>query len=300
MNFQTKNIIAGLMLTSVLTSCATVEQAASDLDAAANRIFTGSYATQEVDPVCYMERTALVESGEFFDKALIAATVGGAAIGALTALIAGENVVEGAIIGGVSGLALGYISKLQGEGGAYHVLSTSLTDVREENAKIEKFTNSVRALNRCRKNEAAAIRKDLKDLIITRPQAEERMAAVRMRHTEDVERAQKVSEEIIVHSTTYVDAYNQIAADNGRKGLQVDEYRPKRERRRRGSARRSNKVPKRVTTNENQASLKVNKNQRRDLRKLEKETVTNVNKRDDSLDSIAEAEASGKDGSFTL
>ncbi|MEO1091715.1 MAG: hypothetical protein AAFX81_13850 [Pseudomonadota bacterium] len=263
------------------------------------RLGSGSFASQTADPACYVDRGKVAEFEEYFDKTLVAATFGGAIVGGIAGAAAGGgdigSILAGAAIGGTAALAGTYISKLQG-GGAYQALQTALTDVRTENQRVDQFNAALRALKNCRLAEARQIRTEFLDGAMSKEAAEAQMAAVRTRHDQDIAQGRKVADSISARTDQYVMAYNTIAADNGYRGLEVIAPQP----RQRTRSVRVASAPKATPANDEANSFAMDSAERNDIAELQEECITNVQKRDDCFETLAEAEDAANGGAFTL
>lgn len=230
-------------------------------------LFGDGYLADESD-VCFRQRQAMAEHGSYFDKQLVLATVGGAMAGGLLAALTGENVIAGAAIGGAVGLASGYLLKLQQESvSAHRIVGQVASDVETENGRINALLVSFRALKECRMGEGHAIQRAYSRGTIDKAAARKRMTAARQSYREDVAKFEEIAGQISENSQAYATAYNEIAADNGTARLQVHEP-----------------PDERATA---KGSLHVDN--KRIVKKLRNECLTNVRKRDECIETIRES-----------
>lgn len=276
--------VGSICLPAVLVSgCADMQNAANSLSSGLQSIGESSFASERADPACFRERATLEQFEEKIDKALVAGAIGGAIIGGIAAAATGENIAAGIAIGGVSGLAATYLSKLTGVG-PYQALQTMTTDLAAENQKTEQITQSIRSLRDCRVREADLIRADLKAKRIDRATAEARIGQVRIRNTEDLAKAREVANSVSERTAGYIDSYNEIAAANGVGGLEVANTQVKKTR----------KPPKPKLSAEQSAKLRLNtKSERNGVTALRDDCVTNVRKRDDCVRAVNDVENTG-------
>jgi hypothetical protein len=241
-------------------------------------LFSDAYLRDRSDP-CIEQRRALAEHGSYFDKKLVMATVAGAATGGLIAAFAGENVLLGAAIGGAVGLAGGYLLKMQQEGmDPDTIIGHAFNNVATENRKIDALLVSFRAVKECRKAEGRAIQRAYDGKAIDKVVAQERMAAVRTRYSQDVAELDEIARQISENTETYAAVYNEIAADNGTGTLEVQDYREGHR-----SAHVTRRKPQRVSGTP-QGSLQASNKQ--NVEKLQDECLTNVRKRDECIEEI--------------
>ena len=250
--------------------------------------FSDGYLSSRSD-ACYAQREAMAEHGSFFDKQLVVATAGGAAIGGLIAALRGDNVLEGALIGGAVGLAGGYLLKLQNEGrSADSIIGQAFGDVQAENRKIDNLLVSFRSLKGCRRDQGRAIQAAYNAKTIDKVTAQQRMADVRVLYNEDVAKFRQIADQIAENTESYAAVYNEVAADNRGAGeLQVKDYK----KGRRSARVRRNTPRKQAGT----AKGSLQASNRRNVDKLQDECLTNVRKRDECIEEIQQAEKGSDD-----
>ena len=247
--------------------------------------FSDGYLANRSD-ACFQQRQAMAEHGSFFDKELVAATLGGAAVGGLVAAIRGDNVLEGALIGGAVGLAGGYLLKLQRDGqSADSIIGQAFGDVQAENRKIDNLLGSFRSLKTCRQDQGRTIQASYNAKTIDKVAAQEQMANVRTLYNEDVAKFRQIAEQIAENTDSYAAIYNEVAADNQASTLEVKEYRKGRR-----STRVRRKTPKKQAGT---APGSLRASNRRNVDKLQDECLTNVRKRDEVIEEIQQAEKGG-------
>ncbi|MEM7544016.1 MAG: hypothetical protein AAF367_00625 [Pseudomonadota bacterium] len=279
--------VCGATLLAVAGCGTQVGQSASrDFNAAITQIGSGSlfsdgYLDDKTD-ACYARRQALAEEGSFFDPEIVQSTLLGAGSGVVVALLTGENVLAGAAIGAGLGLAAGYLGKLQQEGlNGTQIASRASSDVRKDNEQIDDLIRSFDQLSDCRKGEGATIQAAFNNGNIDQATAKEQMAGVRARFAEDRAKFKEIAEQISDKSENNAAIYNDIAADSGGKALEVQAYN------RGQQSARVTRAPAQKTAGTKEGSLTADKSE---VDALQRECLTNVKKRDDCFDKVAEAE----------
>jgi len=241
----------------------------------------GTYLADKSD-ACFDERQQMAEKGSIFDEAIVQSTLLGGASGALVAALPGENVLVGAAIGAGLGLAAGYLGKLQKEGlNGTQIASRARDDIRTENRRIDELIVAFDQVSACRKNEGRAIQSSFNSGATNRETAQAQMAEVRERFAEDRSKFKEIAEQISEKSENNAAIYNDIAADSGGNALEVQSYR---------AGKKSAKVTRKRATKQagtQEGSLKAEK---KEVNALQRECLTNVKKRDDCFDKVAEAE----------
>lgn len=244
-------------------------------------LFEDGYVSDASDR-CISQRRAMAEEGSFFDTEILRSALLGAAGGAATAALTGQSVGKGALIGAGLGLAAGYLNKLQSEGlSGTQIASRVGGEVADENRRIDRLINAFDDISACRKAEAAAIQSAFNAKTINRETAEEQMAGVRTKFAEDRAKFKEIALKIDEKSKNNAAIYNDIAADSGGNELEVREY---------NRGKKSTKVNKRrpkKSAGTEEGSLQANKSE---VNSLQRECLTNVQKRDDCFDKVAEAE----------
>lgn len=279
---------AGVAAIFALASCSTPvgQKMSADFNALTDELgsvslFSDGYVG-DGDDVCFAERRSLAEEGSPFDSKVVQSTLLGAASGGLIALVTGQSVAKGVVIGAGLGLAAGYLSKLQEEGlNGNQITQRVRGEVREDNRRIDRLLVAFDRLSDCRKREAATVQAAFNDGSIDRATAEERMAEVRGRFAEDRQKFREIADAISEKSRNNAALYNDIAADNGGRALEVQEYR----RGRSGGVVRRKTAQKEAGTEE--GSLVANKSE---VNGLQSDCLTNVKKRDDCYKKVEEAE----------
>ena len=295
-------LVAMLTLVGCETARSGLESAADAIDSSLEWAFGDGefFSSGYIDEgdVCVGQRRALAEEASPFDKQLVQTALAGAAIGGIVAALSGENVLAGAAIGAGVGLAAGYLSKLQSEGRSPFDVVTSVNgDVEADNRRIDRVLAAFDNVVDCRKDEGRRIQSAFSSGQITRADAETQMANVRKKYDEDVAKAREITERIAENSEAYAAAYNEIAADNGARGLEVKS----RDANRAASTadvRVTQAPPPRQTSREEVASLEVAPAQKTEVAKLRENTVSNVRKRNAAVEKVQVAEAD--QGSFAL
>lgn len=292
-----------LIALTTLIGCETVQKVAEGA-ADTFRSATGGLFSAYVDEsdVCVAQRRAFVDEASPIDKSIVWGVLGGAATGALVAATTGQNIWAGLAIGAAVGLAAGYFVSLQGEGKSpFQVVNTYTSDVRESNQRINNVIAAFQNIRSCRQNEAQAIKANLAAGAITRETAQTQMAAVRAKYEEDVAEASRIAKRVADDAEGFAAAYNEIAADNGRRGLVVQEYRPP-ALRSQPSVTVSDTTAVRQTPTEQVASLKVASGEEAAISEAQQVTLSNFQARDalgDTLQ-VAEGDLADGDGAFTI
>ncbi|MEM9043271.1 MAG: hypothetical protein AAGC81_01145 [Pseudomonadota bacterium] len=272
---------AAIAVVFCLAGCQGVEQSLDQAGAQFGSLFSDEYLADKQD-VCFRQRETLAQEGQFWDPDVVQATLLGAGAGALTALVTGENVLVGAAIGGGLGLATGYLAKLQSEGlSGNEITSTARTDIDTANKNIDALLVAFDNLSACRRDEARAVQLRLNAKTTTREQAEAEMAGVRERFREDRLKFEELAMQIADNSNSYTAIYNDIAADNETGALEVKEYK-------RGKKSATvKKAPPKKTAGTEEGSLKADK---QEVEALQRDLLTNVQKRDETFEKVAAAE----------
>ena len=296
-------VSGALVLALAATGCAdgaggqfgqTITQGLASIDRGIGSLFSDSYL-DETD-ACFAERKALAENGAAFDPAYVRNAALGAAAGGLAVALAGgstRDVVIGVGVGAAAGLAGTYLAKLKQDGlDANGVATRARSDVAAENAQIDKAIAAFNRLDQCRAREARSVQTAFNRRLIDRPTAETQMAAVRARRAEDVEKFREIARRIDGNSQAYVAVYNDIAADNNRGGLQLQQPQPNR---RTPSATQTQTVAQKEAGT---APGSLSGASGRNLDRLQRECLTNVQKRDAAFTRVAQAER--QDDAFNL
>ncbi len=262
-----------LTLLAVLVGCADVKQVGGGLVNSVENAF-GSYINES--DVCVNQRRDMVEQASLFDQE----TLGGIALAIGAGVTVGlvSQSLEAGIATTAVALAGLYLAKYLKDGNnPTQVTSAIRSDVRAANTQIDKTAAAFRQIDKCRRNEAKAIRAALRKGTITREVAKTQMAAVKERRQQDIDKFEELAENISQSSAAYASAYNDIAADNGRRGFEISDSGSI--KRTRGVARKKNK------------SVKLAGARKSEVRRLERDCLTNVKKRDEMFRVAKKAKA---------
>lgn len=237
---------------------------------------------------CYAERKVLADHGAFFNARLVGQAATNALIVGLVAGIVTRDAQTVAIAAGVAAgatLAAAYLNKMQQDGAsANDIFGQVSKDVKAENAKIDAVRNAFDGIKKCRRAEGKAIQRAYDRKEITRAAAEEQMGAVREKMEDDIKKFREIVAQIDNNSRNYAAAYNDMAADNGRRGLVVNDYKPKQKT----PYTNTSGVAKKEAGTE-AGSLKMSNKGK--LSGLESDCKRNVRKRDDCFKQVETAEA---------
>ncbi len=254
-------------------------------------LFNSGYLSDTSD-VCLAQRQEMADKGSLFDPEVLKTALLGAGSGGLLAALSGENVLAGAAIGAGLGLAAGYLNKLQKDGlNGTQIASRARDDIRTENRKIDELIRAFDEVSDCRKNEGKVIQRAYNKGDLKKADAQTQMAEVRERFAEDRAKFKEIAEQISDKSENNAAIYNDIAADSGGNALEVKSYR---------AGKKSAKVRRKTATKQagtEEGSLKANN---KEVKALQRECLTNVKKRDDCFDKVAEAEEVEGDLSLDL
>jgi uncharacterized membrane protein len=281
---------AAMALVIGLSGCAgsNVGQSISDgfTNLTSGAFFSDEYLSNSND-ACLPQRQAMAEHASFFDEELVAATVGGAAAGAiaggLIAALRGDEIWAGALIGGAVGAAAGYLGKkLQDGQSADSIIGSASNDIRTENRKIDELLGSFRNLRGCRNDQGRAVQASFNAKTIDKTTAQAQMADIRALYNEDVAKFREIANQIAENSDSYAAIYNEVAADNNAQSLEVREYKKNRR-----STRVSRKKPKKTAGTPEGSLTASNKS---NVKKLQSDCLTNVRKRDECIEEIQTAE----------
>lgn len=282
---------AALTLALGLSGCAgsevgqTLSQGFSNLTSGS--FFSDEYLSDSTD-ICLPQRQAMAENASFFDEELVAATVGGAATGAiaggLIAALRGDEIWAGALIGGAVGAAAGYLGKkLQDGQDADTIIGSASNDIQTENRKIDQLLGSFRNLRTCRNNQGRTIQASFNAKEIDKDAALQQMAEVRTLYNADVAKFQEIANQIVENTDSYAAIYNEVAADNESQSLEVQEYKKNKR------STRLRRKPPQKTAGTPPGSLRARK--KSNVKKLQSDVLTNVRKRDESIEEIQTAKA---------
>ena len=291
-------ILAGSVAVAALASCSTQigQNMSRDFSAAVSSLgevslFSDGYVGDAND-ACFAERKAMAENGSFFDSEVVQSTLLGAASGGFIALVTGQSVAKGAVIGAGLGLAAGYLSKLQDEGlNGTQITQRVRGDVATDDRRIDALLASFDRLSDCRKLEASKIQAAYNTGSISKDDAEAQMAGVRSRFSEDRKKFKEIADAISEKSRNNAALYNDIAADSGGNALEVQDYRP------RATTARVTKAPAKKEAGTEAGTLTADKSE---VNALQRDCLTNVKKRDDCYDKVAEAEEVEEDIALDL
>lgn len=265
----------GTLLVVTLTACA---------DGSVGSLTSGGYLNS--GDACFAERSAMAQQGRFFDERDIGEAVGVGIVAGVVAGVLSQDVATGVAVGVVAAgtkLAASYILNMQKRGlSASRIAARTSSDVVVENQRIDKLISSFDALDRCRRNEARAIQKEYSRKQIDRGTAETQMAGVRQRRDADVAKFQEIAKQIDANSRGYAAVYNEIAADNGARGLIVQE--PKQKVRR----------PRRAVKTAGTAQNSLAGVSRTEISSLERDCLRNVRKRDSAFKRVERAKTESK------
>ena len=254
-------------------------------------LFNSGYLSDASD-VCLAQRQEMADKGSLFDPEIMQTALLGAGSGALIAALSGRNVLVGAAVGAGFGLAAGYLNKLQEDGlNGTQIASRARSDIRTENKKIDELIRAFDKVSACRKDEGKAIQRAYNRGEIKKADAQSQMAEVRKRFAEDRSKFKEIAEQISDKSENNAAIYNDIAADSGGKALEVKSYR---------AGKKNATVSRKSATKQagtEEGSLKANN---KEVKALQRECLTNVKKRDDCFDKVAEAEEVEGDLSLDL
>lgn len=252
----------------------------------------GGYLSDS-DDVCFSQRKLLDSSGNTFETELVRNVVIGAVAGAVTAAVTDNNVAAGAAIGAAAGAAGTYLVDLarKHKGDGNLIAQESIDQVRADNRQIDQLLSAFDAVVDCRRAEAQAVRARLADNQIDRATAITQMSQIRGRYNEDVVHTRKIAENISKRSTQYASVYNRLALDNGASGLAVSPppstTAPPTTKRRRSSARVVKTPP--VTKAPDEPAITVG--DKRVVEQHRQVTTSNVQKRDQVYEKVADANA---------
>lgn len=288
MRLSLKSSASGLVLVSMLAGCAGGPggQMGTDFDNFLTQIgsvglFSDGYLSDSSD-ACATQRSRMAETGSFFDNDVVRATLLGAATGGLTSILTGEDIATGILVGGAIGLAGGYLAKLAQDGlSGAEITNRARSDIQTDNRRIVELINAFDSLSDCRKAEAAAIQSAFNSGALTQAEANEQMAGVRDRFREDRLKFKEIADGISDKSDSNAAIYNEIAADNGGRALEVREYRP------RATSTVVRRTPPPKQTEVADGALAASQS---DVEALQRECLTNVERRDDCFEKVAEAE----------
>ncbi len=193
--------------------------------------------------------------------------------------------------------AAGYIARLQATGVAVlEMLRRVLTDVETENRWIGWTIDAFDDLEACRRAAAAAVRGDVSAGRLDQATAEGRLAQIRQDYAADVERFATIGKAVAENTTTYVDVYSDLAADNAGEAIELKPYTPPEDRGEAPSAVvAARPAVKTVTPPSTLTATSPQPAVRPEIVRLQQELLTNVRKRDEIIDRVRTAEAGDVD-----
>lgn len=165
--------------------------------------------------VCRRELVALDSTGDYFAEDIVkGALIGGVAGGAIGVLAgkSSKDALIGALAGATAGAAAGYLKARQDQAQDQASLYLSVSnDIRRENASIDKTQLAFNQLLDCRQRSADRIKADLRSGRITRPMAEVQIEDVRRRRVNDLSVAHTINQRIQDRASNFEIAANQVA-----------------------------------------------------------------------------------------
>ena len=172
------------------------------------------FVGDSADP-CRRQRVVLAETDSFFAESIAAGAVTGALLGVGLAVLSGRRdagtLVGSAVVGGVAGGAAGYWLRKRQQAKNDEALYASMAqDLRAENAQIDRTQLAFDQLVQCRRQEADRVKADFAAGTIDETTARTRMAAVRQRYDQDVEKARAISQKVGERSTNFQFANEQV------------------------------------------------------------------------------------------
>jgi len=137
--------------------------------------------------------------------------LGGAAIAVLAGRRDAGTIIGSAVVGGVAGGAAGYWLQARKQAQNDQALyATVLKDVQAENSQIDRTQLAFDQLVQCRRQQADRVRADFAAKQIDEATARARLAAVRQRYDQDVDRARRISQNVSERSTNFQFANEQV------------------------------------------------------------------------------------------
>lgn len=168
---------------------------------------------------CYQYRVALDSTGNYYAEDMLKGAAIGAGAGALTGALAGGN-VKSALIGAAAGAALGTLggywnSKMQ-QGRDQAILGV-MSDLDTENQNLNRTQVALDQLVNCRRAEIARVKADYKAKRIGKPEAEQRLAAIRAQLDKDYAIASGINQNIVKRRDEYLVAADSIQPGSAEK-----------------------------------------------------------------------------------
>jgi outer membrane lipoprotein SlyB len=184
---------------------------------------SGRIGSDDGNDACRSQVVQLDSTGDYFGEDIIrgaaVGAAGGAFLGGLIAAARGGNtrnvltgVGIGAVAGGVTGAAAGYITARRQQYNDQAQLNQVIAqDVSAENQQIDRSQRAFDLLLDCRMATAARIRSDYAARKISREQAHAGMQYVRAKLANDVAIAQRINERIGARGTQFDTAFTEVA-----------------------------------------------------------------------------------------
>jgi hypothetical protein len=172
------------------------------------------FVDEAADP-CRAQRVVLAETDNYFAESIATGAVTGALMGVAAAALSGRrsagSLVGSAMLGGVAGGTAGYWLRVREQAKNDQALYASmLKDLRAENTQIDRTQLAFDQLVQCRRQEADRVRADFVAGRIDESTARTRMAAVRQRYDQDLEKARAISQKVGERSTNFQFANEQV------------------------------------------------------------------------------------------
>ncbi|RUQ74948.1 YMGG-like glycine zipper-containing protein [Azospirillum doebereinerae] len=232
---RSTNLVAVAVAASVLLSgCVTTQQ---------DRI-----GSNDGTDACYQYRVALDSTGNFYAEDMLKGAAIGAGVGAVSGGLIGGN-LKGALIGAAAGAAVGTLggywsAKMQQ--GRDQAITGVMSDLDTENQNLNRTQVALDQLVNCRRAEITRVKADYKAQRIGKPEAEQRLAAIRAQLDKDYAIASTINQNIVKRRDEYL-----VAVDNIQPGS-ADKIRAKN-----ASAKKTTKPTKPTTSAKGNSATQV-------------------------------------------
>ena len=173
-----------------------------------------------IDPVdpCHRVRLQLIASHQktqdHFNSVIAKGTAIGALGGVITVILKGgdrDDLFKGAIIGGLSGAALGYAKAKLDEAKTRDELRRIINaDVKDDTRQVTEMGAMLSDLNECRRSQVTTVKRNFDDGSVTAEQTKAALQAVRVSVQEDNSLIEDILGEVTERKGVYVASISQV------------------------------------------------------------------------------------------
>lgn len=168
----------------------------------------------DTNDVCHDQRAALRSYGDYFAQDMLVGGAIGAVTGAVVGVVTHQSTATtmGLAAGGLAiGAGAGYWAAVEQKNADMAARERQVTsDIKADNAKIDGAQAAFNKLVQCRRQEATALRTDVKAGRISQTDGQKQMADIRSRYEGDVALGKQVGANIATHSADLEFANEQL------------------------------------------------------------------------------------------